>query len=142
MLKVRDCMTAEFVSVPPSTPVIEVAHQMKISGTGFIPVCDNGKFCGLITEREIVTGIVAAAIDPVSEPARSVMNSYCPAISPGKDIIQAAKVMADHGIRVLPVVQSRRLLGLLTLENLICENLTLAAMVLTKTAKLKEVRAL
>ena len=140
MLKVRDVMASEFASVSSHTPVIEMAHQMKVSGTGVIPVCDNGKFQGIVTERNIVIGIVATAADPVTEPARSVMNNNLPIISPGDDIIQAAKVMVNNGVRVLPVAQNEKLLGLFTLDDLAQESLALAAMVFSKTVKLQASR--
>ena len=140
MLKVKDVMTSELASVPPLTPVIEVAHKMKVSGRGVIPVCDNGKFRGIITERDIVIGIVATATDPVTEPARSVMNNHLPLISPGDDVMQAAKVMVDNGVRVLPVAQNGKLLGLFTLDDLARESLGLAAMVFSKTIKLQASR--
>ena len=136
MLKVRDVMTSEVIPVLPSTPVIEVAYQMKVSGTGVIPVCDNGKFRGVITERDIVIGIVATGTDPVTEPARSIINNHQPIISPGDDIMQAAKVMVNNGVRVLPVAQNGKLLGLFTLDDLAGESLALAAMVFSKTIKL------
>ena len=75
MPKVRDIMTSEFISVPPHTPVIEVAHQMKAMGIRVIPVCERGKFQGLITERDIVVGTVATATDPVTESASLVMRT-------------------------------------------------------------------
>jgi len=140
MLKVGDVMTSEFASVLPHTPVIEVAHQMKVLGTGVIPVCDNGKFRGVITERDIVISIVATGGDPVTETARSVMNNHLPVILPGEDIMQAAKVMVNNGVRMLPVAQNGKLLGLFTLDDLARESLALAAMVFSKTIKLQNSR--
>jgi CBS domain-containing protein len=133
MAKVRDIMNTEAIFVPPSAPIIEVAHQMKIRGTGVIPICDQGKFRGLITERHIVTEIVANAIDPVGAPASSVMNKHQPVISPDEDIMQAAKIMINNNVHVLAVAQNGELLGLLTLDDLARESLALAAMVFAKT---------
>ena len=135
MLKVEDIMTSEFVSVSLSTPIIEVAHQMGVSGTGIISVCDKGKFRGVITERDIVVGIVATATDPVTEPASSVLNDHHPVISPGEELIQAAKLMAAHNVQVLAVAQNDRLLGLLTLDDLARESLALAATVLAERTR-------
>ena len=139
MLKVKDIMTREFVSVPPSTPIIEVAQKMRNSRTGVIPVCDKGKFRGVITERDIVIGIVANACNPKREHARSLINIHHPIISPGEEIMQAAKVMVNHGVRALPVAQSGRLLGLFTLDDLARESLTMAAVVFTQTVRPKAV---
>ena len=133
MAKVRDVMNTELTSVPSSTPIIEVAHQMKIQGTETIPVCDHGKFRGVITARDIVTEIVANAVDPVVETARSVVNKHQPLISPGEEIMQAAKLMVNDGVHILAVVQNGELLGLLTLEDLARESMALAALVFSKT---------
>ena len=135
MAKVRDIMNTQIISVPSSAPIIEVAHQMKNRGMGVIPICDQGKFRGLITERHIVTEIIANAVDPVVETAGSVTNKHQPAISPDEEIMQAAKVMVNNDVQVLAVVQNGELLGLLTLEDVARENLALAAMVFSKTIK-------
>ena len=143
MVKVRDIMTSEFPSVSPSTPIVEVAQKMRDSGTGVIPICANGKFRGVVTERDIVIGIVASAGNPKREHVRSLVNNQCPVISPGDEIILAAKVMVDRGVRVLPVAQNSKLLGLFTLDDLARESMALAAAVFVKTTKpqaAKEVR--
>ena len=135
MAKVRETMTRDVVSVKPSATIIEVAQKMRDYGTGFIPVCENGKFRGMVRERDIITHIVATAQDPKSERATSVMHRT-PTVSPGEDSIQAAKVMTSDNLRVLPVVaHSGRLLGLLSLDDLAQESLALAANVLVKTAE-------
>jgi CBS domain-containing protein len=133
MAKVRDIMNTEVISVPSSTPIIEVAHQMKIRGTGVIPICDQGKFRGLITERHIVTEIIANAIDPVVETAGSVINKHQPVITPDEEIMQAVKVMVNNDVQVLAVVQNGELLGLLTLEDVARESPALAVMVFSRT---------
>ena len=134
-MKVRDVMVSDINSVSPSTPVIEVAHQMDLSGRGVISICDKDKFRGLITERDIVVNVVARARDPVTEPASAIMNERLPIVSPDDDIMEAVKVMGNSGVRVLPVVQSRKLVGLFTIEELARENQALAAMVLVKSMK-------
>ncbi len=134
-MKVRDVMVSNINSVSPSTPVIEVAHQMKVSGRGVVSISDKDKFLGLITERDIVVNVVARATDPVTEPASGIMNEHLPIVSPDDDIMEAAKVMGNSGVRALPVVQSGKLLGLFTIEGLAEKSQALAAMVFSKTIK-------
>lgn len=135
MAKVREVMTKVFVSVPPSAPIIEVAQKMSNSGTGIIPVCDNGKLRGVITERDIITHIVACAHNPKREHVRALMRNDRPIVSPGEEIMQAAKIMVNNDVRVLPVAQNGKLLGLFTLDDLARESLALAATVLVETAR-------
>jgi len=135
MLKVQDFITSEVISVAPSAPVIEVAQQMLAFGRGVIPVCDNGKFRGVVTERDLVR-LLATGCDPVTEPASSVMSNHPSIVSPGADIMEAVKVMLNNGAWVLLVVQNGKLLGLLTLDDLARESLTLAT-VLAAVASLE-----
>ncbi len=128
-------MVSNVNSVSSTTPVIEVAHQMGLSGRGVISICDEDKFRGLVTERDIVVNVVARARDPVTEPASVIMNERLPIVSPDDDIMEAVKVMGNSGVRALPVVQSRKLVGLFTIEELARENQALAAMVLVKSMK-------
>ena len=139
-MKVKDIMTSEFASVARSAPILEVAQKMKDSATWAIPVCDNGKFRGIITERDIVMGVADIAGNLSNLPVKLLANNHGPIISPGEDILQAAKVMVNSGVRVLPVAQNGKLLGLFTLDDLARESLALAAMVFSKTIKLQASR--
>jgi len=135
MTTVKEVMMTEVTSVTPFIPITEVAQRMKTFGTGTIPVCDNGKLCGIITERDIVVSVVAMSRDPGATPAGSVMSKDWPTISPNEDIWLAVNVMANRGIKVLPVVQDGKLVGLLSLDDLKQKSPALAAMVFAKTIK-------
>jgi len=137
MAKVQEIMKCDIPSVPPSASIIEVAQKFRDCDTGILPVCDKGKLRGLITERDIIINIVATAGDPLLEKASSVMNKRQPTVSPDDDMVQAAKVMADNGIQVMPVAQNGKLLGLLTLDDLAQESLAVAAWVFSKTIRLQ-----
>jgi len=136
--KVKDIMTDEVVSVAPFTPVIDVAQKILTSRQWVIPVCDNHELKGVITERDLVVSIVATARDPVRVYAGSLMNNHLPTISPGEDIWFAAKLMAENAVRVMPVVDNGKLVGMLTLDNLARESRALAALVIHKTFNTRE----
>ena len=133
-MKVKDVMAKDIVTVPPSVSIIDVARQMRDLGLGIIPVCENGRFRGIVTERDIVIGAVAPK-DHSELIAGMLTHERYPAVSPGVDIMQAAKLMAEQAVRVLPVVENGRFVGLVTLEDLAQESIALAAMVFSKTLK-------
>ena len=135
MTTVKEVMITEVTSVTLSTTTTEVAQRMRTSGTGAIPVCENGKLRGVITERDIVVSVVATSRDPDATPASSVMSKDWPTISPSEDIWRAVNVMADRGTKVLPVVQDSKLVGLLSLDDLARKNPALAAMVFSRSVK-------
>ena len=131
MAKVEDIMTNDLASVNPSTPIVEVAQKMRDNGLSTIPVCENGKLRGLITEKSIVAKIVAAGHNPKRERAETLMVNGGPKVSYGCDAVEAAKIMANHGVRCLPVVQNGgKLVGILTLDDIVKESMVLATMVL------------
>jgi len=134
MAKVEEVMTKNITPVSPSTPILEVAQKMRDSGLGTIPVCENGKLRGLITEKNIVTRVVASGQNPKRERASSLMVNGGPKVPLGFDVVDAAKVMASHGMYYLPVVQSGgKFAGILTLGDLVKESMVLASMVLATT---------
>ena len=135
MLKLREIMITGIKPVSSSTPVIEAAHQMRVTGSSVLPVCDNGEFRGVVTERDIVAGIVAKAGDPVCQSVGSLLHTAQPAISPDSDIRKAIKIMGDNNLRAIAVSENGRLLGLLTLEALAWESLATAAAVLSKRSR-------
>lgn len=135
MTTVKEVMMTEVASVTLSTSAIEVAQRMKTSGSSTIPVCENGKLRGIITERDIILNVVALSRDPRVTPASSVMNKDWPTISPSEDIWRAINVMADRSIEVLPVVQEGNLVGLLSLDDLKQKSPTFAAIVFSRSMK-------
>ena len=129
MLQVKEIMITGTKPVSSSTPVIEAAHQMRVTGSSALPVCDNGEFRGVVTERDIVAGIVAKAGDPVCQSVGSLLPTAQPAISPDSDIRKAINIMRDNNLRALAVAENGKLVGLLTLEALAWEGLAIAASV-------------
>lgn len=133
MARVEEIMLRNVASVSPSAPIIEVAQKMRDCGIGTIPVCENGKLRGMITERSIVSKTVAYAHNPKRERAKSLMSNNGPKISLGSSTTDAAKIMATHRVCCLPVVHNGgKFVGLLTLNNLVNESPALASMVLAR----------
>ena len=139
MSKVRDAMTRDFPFVLPTSRITEVAEKMSDHETDVIPVCDGGEFLGVIKERDITAYIVATGDNPGREHALTLVERGYPMVSPGEDLFQAAKVMAVNGVNVLPVTQNRRLVGILSVDDIAMVSLAAAAAILVKTAKEKQV---
>jgi len=132
-MKVRDIVTRDVTGVQSSASIVEVARQMGECGVGVIPVCENGKFYGVITERDIVLSLSLGGGS--QQRAGALAHHRHPMVSSGVEVTEAARMMAEHRVRVLPVVQNGRLLGLLNLDDLARESLALAAMVFAKTVE-------
>ncbi len=130
MPKVRDVMAEGSPAVAPTASIAEVAGLMRESGAAQIAVCNQGKFRGIVSERDIVTGVVAGGRDPETVSAADLLSNDFPIISPGADMLEAVRLMTKRGVFVLPVAQNGAFLGLITLDDIMRQSRAFGAMVL------------
>jgi len=112
-MNVRELMTTAPVTVKPDATLGEVAVLMKQEDCGSIPVVDDGRLVGIVTDRDIVIRGVAAGSDPKTQRVSTVMSADPVTIRPDDDLTDAEKVMADRQIRRLPVVENGKLVGII-----------------------------
>lgn len=122
-MKVRDVMTDRVDSVTPNASVVEIAKLMRTKDVGSIPVCDDKKVIGMITDRDIVLKVVADGIDIQSKMAKDIMNSQVITVSPNQDVHEAANLMSEYQIRRLPVVEQGNIVGIVALGDLAIERI-------------------
>jgi len=91
-------------------------HKERI---GALLVKEHGTAVGIITDQDIVRHFVAKGINPLARSVRDLRAKELITISPEADIYDALVTMRDHGIRHLPVMQGRELIGLLTLKDIL-----------------------
>jgi CBS domain-containing protein len=118
MAKVRDIMTNIVGTLSPSNTIAEVAQQMRLLNVGSIPLVQNERLVGVITDRDIVLRVVADGLDPHQERADLHMSRDPITIAPDTPVEEAAQVMARAQIRRLPVVEGSKLIGYLALGDL------------------------
>lgn len=117
-MKVRELMTRDPTSVGSDATLGEVATLMKQQDCGSIPVVDDGRLVGIVTDRDIVIRAVAAGKDPKALRVSEVMSASPVTVGPDDDVKQAEKVMADRQIRRLPVVEDGSLVGILVTAHI------------------------
>jgi CBS domain-containing protein len=122
MMKVRDIMTTDVTAMPPTCTIAEVAQAMRRLDVGSIPLVDNSRLVGVITDRDIAIRVVADGLDPHLEAAESHMTSSPITIAPDTSSEEAAQIMAREQIRRLPVVENGNLIGYLALGDLAAQN--------------------
>jgi CBS domain-containing protein len=102
---VRDVMTQNPRTVDAGSPVIEAARLMKEEDVGSVPVLDNGRLIGTLTDRDIVLRVVTEGRDPQSTKVMEVASSDLVTIDPQQNLDEALRMMATHQVRRLPVVE-------------------------------------
>lgn len=110
---IQDAMTPNPSAVEPATPAHEAAQLMKSEDVGALPIVEDGRLTGMITDRDLAIRVLAegkGAETPVGEIAsRDVVS-----VDPQQTLEEAARLMADHQVRRLPVVEEDgKLVGIL-----------------------------
>jgi CBS domain-containing protein len=111
--QIREVMTPTPQTVQADSPATEAAKLMKEADAGMIPVVEDGRLLGAVTDRDIVLRVVAEGKDPRSTTAREIASTDLVTVEPDQDLDEALKLMAHHQVRRLPVVEDGRLVGVL-----------------------------
>lgn len=118
-MQVRDIMSRQVVKIQPEESVEVAARTLTHYNIGFLPVCgEDGKLCGLVTDRDLVTRCIASNRAPANTPVRDVMTGRVLTVSPDMDTAVAAHLMGREQVRRLPVVENGNLCGVVSLGDL------------------------
>lgn len=116
-MKVAEIMTKEVDTCTPDTPLQDVAAKMKEINVGSIPVCENGKLVGIITDRDIVVRGIDEHI-AMDVPVSEILSESMVTGNKEMSVEDAAELMADHQIRRLPIVENDNLIGIVSLGDI------------------------
>ena len=118
-MKVKDAMHKGAEWVEPQTPVAEVAKKMRDLDIGAIPVGENDRLVGMVTDRDITCRAVANGQSPDALTARDVMTKgifYC---RDDEELEDAMRIMEQKQVRRLPVIDNnKRMVGMLSLGDI------------------------
>ena len=117
--KVYDCMTTKPISVSSDATLEQCAKVMSKNHVGALVVKDSHQSKGLITEQDIVRKLIAEGINPITKKVKDFMEKKLKTVSPDADIYDALIIMRDSNIRHLPVVDKGKMVGLLTLKDIL-----------------------
>jgi CBS domain-containing protein len=118
---VREVMTPAVRTVSPSQSLAEAAEVMKGEDVGSVPVVEEGRLAGIVTDRDIVTRAVAERRDPQTVTVVEVASRELVTVEPEQDLDEALALMARHQVRRLPVVEAGRLVGMLAQADVALE---------------------
>ena len=117
-MKVKDIMHHGASWIDPDAPITDIASRMRREDIGALPVGENDKLIGMVTDRDIVVRGLSGEADPLQLTARDVMSGpivYCNA---NEDVEDAVRIMEHKQIRRLPVLdEHRRMVGMLSIGD-------------------------
>jgi CBS domain-containing protein len=110
---VQEAMTSNPTAITPDTTVQEAARLMKSEDVGALPVVEDGRLTCVVTDRDLAIRGLAEGTSPQT-PVRDVASKDVATIDPQQSLEEAARLMAEHQVRRLPVVEEDgRLVGML-----------------------------
>ena len=132
-MKIQDVMTPDAVSAPPGMTLMAAAEMMRLLNVGSLPVVEDGRVVGILTDRDIVVRGLALGRDSRTTPVSEVMTRNVQTCSLEEDVEDVARQMRELQVRRLLVVdEDERLVGIVSLGDLALgmEDPTLAGNVL------------
>lgn len=118
-MKVRELMTSPVIRIGQEETVEVAARTLTHYNIGALPVCGNdGRVCGVVTDRDLVTRCLAAGRTPGQTKVREIMSGNVVAAQPDMEIGVAAHLMGRQQVRRLPVIENGKLCGMVSLGDL------------------------
>jgi len=110
------------VSVRGHVPVADVADRMDLHGVGCVVVVDDDQVpVGLVTDRDLARRVVATGIDPDETTAADVMTKSPSTAAVDEPLERVIERMQEQAVRRLPVVEEGKLVGIVTLDDIVAE---------------------
>jgi CBS domain-containing protein len=104
-------------TVPATVTVFEAVQKMNQHRIGAMLVLDGPKLAGIFTERDALTRVIAASLDPKSTPLARVMTAKVLTVEPDATVQQVMDIFAEKRCRHLPVIQDDQLVGLISIGD-------------------------
>ena len=122
MEKLKDVMTPNVQVISPGATIREAAQKMREGDYGMMPVAENDRIIGAISDRDIAVRAIAEGKGP-DTPVRDVMSEGITWAYEDDSIEHAAEIMSEHQVRRLPVVsREKRLVGIVALGDFAVES--------------------
>jgi len=130
-MKTKDIMTSPVETISSTESIKDAAVKMRTMHIGTLLVVDDGNLVGMVTDRDICCKAVAGNRDAVMTEVKDIMIRDISTCFEDQEISDAAKIMAEHHVRRLPVLHhDKSLAGMLSIDDLARTSHDLAATVL------------
>ena len=119
VLYARDIVQKDFLSMPPTSTVLEGAKAMKKTGHGFAVIGAPAEPQGIVTEWDIVSKVVAEGEDPLKVTMADIMSRDLLSIDAGAPLSSVSQLMSERGVRRLLVKEGNNVVGYITSKTML-----------------------
>jgi CBS domain-containing protein len=109
---IKEVMTRDVSACEPNATVADAAKVMAQEDVGPVPIVEDGRLVGIVTDRDIVVRVVAEGRDAKATTVKEIASTNVVTVSPDDDLDEALSLLAEHQVRRLPVVEGDRLVGI------------------------------
>ncbi len=118
-MKVQEIMSTKVETIKPTSSLRAAARRFSELNVGVLPVVDEGKLVGIITDRDVSVYAIAIGREPQSTDVKVVMSKEVFTCNASQSLAEAAEIMEQHNIRRLAVVSdSEEVVGILTVDDI------------------------
>jgi len=110
--RIKEVMTRDVRACEPNATVADAAKVMAQEDVGPVPIVEDGRLVGIVTDRDIVVRVVAQGRDPNATTVREIASTELVTVSPDDALDDALNRLAERQVRRLPVVEGDRLVGI------------------------------
>ncbi len=114
----------ELCTTTPDTRVIEALRQMAEKDVGALLVVENGRLAGILSERDYARKVILHGKSSQDTPVREIMTERVVCVQPRNTVDECMALMTDKRIRHLPVIDNEKLLGVLSIGDLVKETIS------------------
>jgi CBS domain-containing protein len=115
---IRSVMNPNPVTLPAKSSVAEAASAMRDANIGDVIVLEDGRICGILTDRDIVVRAVAEGRDLAATKVADICSQELTTLSPTDSVEDAVRLMRDKAIRRLPVIEGDKPVGIVSIGDL------------------------
>jgi|SRR5581483_5498528 len=112
-------MSRELRTISPEATLVDAATLMRSAAVGALLVREREEYVGIVTEPDLVRKAMAVGLDPRAERVRKIMSSPIITIDIDRSPHDASDVMAEHGIRHLAITEDARIVGIISVRDLL-----------------------
>lgn len=118
-IETRDIMVKKVITITMSSTVEEAVKLMNEREIGCLVVTENKKAIGMLTERDLMKRVLATSLDPKKTRVGEVMSTPLISVEPNAEIGDVSRIMFQKNIKKMPIVRKDKLLGLVTLTDIL-----------------------
>jgi CBS domain-containing protein len=126
MKKVADILShkgARITSVGPQTTVLDALRIMADQNIGSVMVVDGSRYLGIMTERDYSRKVILKGKSSTDTPVADIMSTDVPGVTPNDTVEYCMELMADKNIRYLPIFENEKLVGIVSINDLVRETI-------------------